>query len=275
VIAAIDIYLLAFSRTEATTMNVLIFDIETIPDITTGRRLYDLEGLSDADIAKVMFHKRREETGDSEFLRHHLHRVVAISVVLRHADQLRLWSIGDANSDEAEIIRRFFEGIDKYTPMLVTWNGGGFDLPVLHYRALLHGVSAPRYWDTGELDREFKWNNYLNRFHARHTDLMDVLSGYQGRATARLDDIAQMLGLPGKLGMDGSQVWDTYQAGKLAEIRDYCETDVLNTYLVFLRFELIRGTLDQKGYEMEIRRVRDYLKTENKPHFQKFLEAWK
>ncbi|MEK7759133.1 MAG: 3'-5' exonuclease, partial [Pseudomonadota bacterium] len=73
-------------------MNVLIFDIETIPDVATGRRLYELEGLSDADVAKVMFHKRREETGDSEFLRHHLHRVVAISVVLRHADQLRVWS---------------------------------------------------------------------------------------------------------------------------------------------------------------------------------------
>ena len=71
-------------------MNVLIFDIETIPDVASGRRLYELEGLSDADVAKVMFHKRREETGDSEFLRHHLHRVVAISVALRHADQLRV-----------------------------------------------------------------------------------------------------------------------------------------------------------------------------------------
>jgi len=75
--------------------------------------------------------------------------------------------------------------------------------------------------------------------------------------------------------MDGSMVWDAYQAGKLTEIRDYCETDVLNTYLVYLRFELIRGNLDQKGYEMEIRRVRDYLKAESKPHLQAFLEAWK
>ena len=87
--------------------------------------------------------------------------------------------------------------------------------------------------------------------------------------------IAQMLGLPGKLGMDGSQVWDAYQAGKLAEIRDYCETDVLNTYLIFLRFELIRGNLDQKSHELELQRVRDYLKAENKPHFQAFLDAWK
>jgi predicted PolB exonuclease-like 3'-5' exonuclease len=256
-------------------MNILVFDIETIPDIVSGRRLYELEGLSDADVAKVMFHKRREETGESEFLRHHLHRVVAISVVLRHADQLKVWSLGDEKSDEAEILRRFFEGIDKYTPTLVTWNGGGFDLPVLHYRSLVHGIAAPRYWDTGDLDRDFKWNNYLNRFHARHTDLMDVLSGYQGRATAPLDDIAQILGLPGKLGMDGSKVWDAYLAGRLGEIRDYCETDVLNTYLVYLRFELLRGNLDAPGYEQELKRVRDFLKAENKPHFRAFLEAWK
>ncbi len=84
-------------------MNVLTFDIETIPDIASGRRLYELADLNDADVARIMFHKRREETGDSEFLRHHLHRVVAISVVLRHADQVRVWSIGEEQSDEAEI----------------------------------------------------------------------------------------------------------------------------------------------------------------------------
>lgn len=256
-------------------MNILVFDIETIPDVASGRRLYELEGLSDADVAKVMFHKRREETGDSEFLRHHLHRIVAISVVMRRADQFKVWSLGDEKSDEAELIRRFFEGIEKYSPTLVTWNGSGFDLPVLHYRSLLHGIAAPRYWDTGDLDRDFKWNNYISRFHWRHTDLMDVLAGYQPRASAPLDDVAQMLGLPGKLGMDGSKVWTAYQAGRLGEIRDYCETDVLNTYLVYLRFELLRGNLDPPGYDQEIRRVRDFLKAEDKPYRRAFLDAWK
>jgi hypothetical protein len=256
-------------------MNVLVFDIETIPDTATGRRLYDLEGLNDADVGKIMFHKRREETGDSEFLRHHLHRIVAISVVMRRADQFKVWSLGDEKSDEAELIRRFFEGIEKYSPTLVTWNGSGFDLPVLHYRSLMHGIAAPRYWDTGDLDRDFKWNNYISRFHWRHTDLMDVLAGYQPRSTAPLDDIAQMLGLPGKLGMDGSKVWDAWLAGKLGEIRDYCETDVLNTYLVYLRFELLRGNLDAAGYAQEQARVRDTLKSENKPHLKAFLDAWK
>jgi len=255
-------------------MNVLVFDIETVPDIDSGRRLYSLDGLNDADVAKVMFHKRREETGESEFLRHHLHRIVAISVVMRRSDQFKVWTLGDEQSGEADLIRRFYDGIDKYAPTLVTWNGAGFDLPVLHYRSLLHGIPAPRYWDTGEIDRDFKWNNYLSRFHWRHTDLMDVLAGFQPRANAPLDDIAQMIGLPGKLGMDGSKVWDAFQAGRLGDIRDYCETDVVNTFLIYLRFELLRGTLDADGYAREVQRVRDALKADPRPHWVAFLNAW-
>ena len=256
-------------------MNVLVFDIETIPDIATGRRLHGLDGLSDEDSAKAMFHLRRQETGGSDFLKLHMHRIVAISAVLRSRDGLKVWSLGDAGADEKEIVQRFFDGIDKFTPTLVSWNGGGFDLPVLHYRALLHGIAAPRYWDSGDDDREFKWNNYLSRYHARHTDLMDVLSGYQPRAVAPLDEIASMLGFPGKMGMSGAKVWDVYLDGGIEDIRNYCETDVLNTYLVFLRFELMRGKLAQAEYDAECQQLRTYLKAENKAHFNEFLVAWK
>lgn len=255
-------------------MNVLAFDIETVPDVATGRRLYTLEGLNDADVARVMFEKRREETGESEFLRHHLHRIITISAVLRHAESLRVWSLGDADASEAELVRRFFDGIDKFTPTLVSWNGGQFDLPVLHYRALLHGIAAPRYWDTGDLDREFRWNNYLSRFHERHTDLMDVLAGYQVRAMASLDDVALLLGLPGKMGASGADVWKNYCAGRIDEIRNYCETDALNTYLIYLRWELLRGNLDVAGFEREQQLVRQTLAAEKKPHFEAFLAAW-
>ncbi len=255
-------------------MNVLIFDIETIPDVATGRRLHGLDGLSDEDSAKAMFHLRRQETGGSDFLKLHMHRIVAISAVLRSRDGLKVWSLGDTGADEKEIVQRFFDGIDKFTPTLVSWNGGGFDLPVLHYRALLHGIAAPRYWDNGDDDREFKWNNYLSRYHARHTDLMDVLSGYQPRAVAPLDEVASMLGFPGKMGMSGAKVWDVYLDGGIEDIRNYCETDVLNTYLVFLRFELMRGKLSQDEYAAECQQLRTYLKAENKAHFNEFLAAW-
>nr|MCU0936622.1 3'-5' exonuclease [Gammaproteobacteria bacterium] len=203
-------------------MNVLAFDIETVPDVDAGRRLYGLEGLADEQVARAMFHRRRQEAG-TEFLRHHLHRVVAVSVALRSGDRFSLWSLGELDSPERELIQRFFDGVERFSPTLVSWNGLGFDLPVLHYRSLVHGVSAPRYWETGEDDQAFRWNNYLNRFHYRHTDLMDVLSAYQGRAAASLDDVATLLGLPGKMGMSGGQVWDRFLAGDLTGIRDYCE----------------------------------------------------
>jgi len=255
-------------------MNILAFDIETIPDAETGRRLYELEGLSDADVARVLAMKRREQTGDSEFLRHYLHRIVAIAAVLRTGETVRIWSLGEPGSDESELIRRFFDGVERYTPTLVSWNGCTFDLPVLHYRALKHGIAAPRYWETGGDDQSFRFNNYLNRFHERHTDLMDVLANYQARAAAPLNEIAVMLGLPGKMGRSGAAVWDQFQAGRIDEIRDYCETDALNTYLVYLRFELMRGNLDEAGWLRETELVRAALRAADKPHLNAFLAAW-
>ena len=144
---------------------VLVFDIETVPDIEGLRRLYDLgPELGAADIAEMAFQRRRQTTGN-DFLPLHLHRVVAIACALRDRESFRVWSLGGLNEPEAELIRRFFDGIEKYTPQIVSWNGGGFDLPVLHYRGLVHGIRAPRYWELGEGDRDFKWNNYVNRYH--------------------------------------------------------------------------------------------------------------
>ena len=254
-------------------VNVLAFDIETVPDVESGRRLLGLEGLGDADVARVM-RQRRQQASGTELMRHHLNRIVAIAAVLRTGSRFQVWSLGNAESPEAELVERFFNGIEHFSPNLVSWNGGGFDLPVLHYRALLHGVSAPRYWESGDDDQGFRWNNYLNRFHARHTDLMDVLAGYQSRAFAPLDEIAQMLGFPGKLGMDGSGVWDAFAAGEIDRIRAYCEVDALNTFLVYLRYELMRGRLSPGGYESECEAVRNGLHDDARPHLAEFLHAW-
>jgi len=254
-------------------MHCFSFDIETVPDVEFGREVYGLEGLEDKDVAAAMSFKRQQAVGH-EFLPLHQHRVVAISVALRSGDDFRVWTLGDEDADEAEIVRRFFDGIDRYTPDLVSWNGGGFDLPVLNYRALKHGIQAPRYWEIGESDRDFKWNNYQSRYHWRHTDLMDVLANFNLRASAKLDEISVMLGFPGKLGMDGSKVWDTYLDGGIREIRNYCETDVLNTWLVYLRFEYMRGNLDDKDLKREYELIRSTLKSMDQPHLNEFLAAW-
>ena len=254
-------------------MHCFAFDIETVPDVDLGRRLWDLEGLSDKDVGNAMMFRQQQKTG-SDFLPLHMHRVVAISVALRSRDSFRVWTLGSADAEEAEIIQRFYDGIERYGPDLVSWNGAGFDLPVLHYRALKHGIQAPRYWEVGDNDRDYRYNNYLSRFHWRHVDLMDVLSGFQIRGRAGLDQVAVMLGYPGKLGMSGDKVWSTWLDGGIQAIRDYCETDVLNTYLVYLRFEFMRGNLDEASLKSELELVRTTLGESESAHFREFLDAW-
>jgi len=257
---------------------VLVFDIETIPDVAGIRALHGLPAtLSDYEVAEFAFQQRRAAHG-SDFLPHHLHRIVTISCVLRDASQFRVFSLSEPQIDERQIIQRFFDGIERYVPQIVSWNGGGFDLPVLHYRGLIHRVSAPRYWDMGEGgygdSRDFKWNNYISRYHQRHLDLMDLLALYQPRANAPLDEMAKLMGYPGKLGMDGSAVWQAWQDGRADEIRDYCETDVVNTYLVYLGFERMRGQMDAAAHDAEVALVRDTLSRMDAPHWAAYLAAW-
>lgn len=132
---------------------ILAFDIETIPDVNGIRQLYDLPAdLPDNEVVLFAQQQRRAKTG-SDFMQHHLHQVVAISCCMRWGqDKIRVSTIGDPEDSEEVMIAKFFEVIENYTPQLVSWNGGGFDLPVLHYRALIHGISAARYWDMGDGD---------------------------------------------------------------------------------------------------------------------------
>ncbi len=252
----------------------LVFDIETIPDVQGLRRLLDLPlSLSDAAVVEGAQAQRRLG-GSSDLLPHYLQRVVAISCVLRAGDRLAVWSLGDPADDEPLLIARFFELFDRYTPQVVSWNGSGFDFPVLHFRSLIHQIAAPRYWEWGDDDREFRYNNYLNRYHTRHIDLMDLLAQYQPRAYASLDAMAKLCGLPGKLGMDGSQVWPAYQRGEIAAIRAYCETDVVNTYLLYLRFLRMRGVLNADAHAEELALTRRKLGELPKVPWQEYLSEW-
>jgi hypothetical protein len=256
-----------------TISNILAFDIETVPDVEFGSRLHGLDGLSDRQVGYVMQTRQREQTG-SEFLSLEQQRVVAISVALRTHEGFHARSLGEPDSTEAELVRLFFDGIERYSPTLVSWNGSGFDLPVLHYRAMRHRVQAHRYWETGDEEQSFRWNNYLGRFHWRHVDLMDVLAGYQGRGRVGLDRMALLLGLPGKLGMSGEGVRDAHLEGRSADIRNYCETDAINTYLIYLRFEMMRGRLTPEEHDRECATVRAWLRSEGAPHLVGFAESW-
>ncbi len=255
----------------------LVFDIESIPDVDGLRALRGAPPDHTDEQVYAAWLAERQEKGQSDFMPLHLQRVLVISCVFRNAEGLRIHSFVDRDGQsEGKVVQTFFHAIEKHTPQLVSWNGGGFDLPVLHYRSLRHGVEAGKYWDLGEDDREFKWNNYISRYHLRHLDLMDLLAMYSPRNNAPLDAMAKLCGFPGKLGMDGSQVYAQYLAGQTDNIRRYCETDVMNTYLVYCRFQKMRGGFTEAEYEQEIAMVKETLGNlaPEEPHWDEYLRAW-
>ena len=256
---------------------VLVFDIESIPDVDGLRVLRGAPIDHSDEQVYAGWLEERKAKGQSDFMPLHLQRVLVISCVFRNAEGLRIHSFVDRDGQsEGKVVQTFFHAVEKHTPQLVSWNGGGFDLPVLHYRGLRHGVEASKYWDLGEDDREFKWNNYISRYHMRHLDLMDLLAMYSPKNNAPLDAMAKLCGFPGKLGMDGSQVYAQYLAGQTEDIRRYCETDVMNTYLVYCRFQKMRGGFTEAEYEQEIVMVKETLGNlaPAESHWDEYLKAW-
>ncbi|WP_259782034.1 3'-5' exonuclease [Aestuariispira ectoiniformans] len=261
---------------------IFVFDIETIPD-TDAVPL--LTGVTDEDIPtrrKALEDYHLEVTaGRNAFPRQCFHRVVAISFlrasILRdgpyEAYQIEeIRSGGTEESDEQELIKGFFHYCGRHLPRLVSFNGRGFDMPVLKYRAMKYGISGE--WLHKGAN---KWENYQQRYAKDwHCDLLEVLSDYGASARLKLNEVCAAWGLPGKTGTDGGDVMELFDAGKIKDIRDYCETDVLNTFLVYLRYALHAGITDVDGYnhsrllllgEIEERAAET-------PAYQNFLKAW-
>ncbi len=260
---------------------ILCFDIETLPDPKAIRATHLSAAADDHTAIEEAKAAQRERTG-SDFLPIPCQKVLVASCVLRTREGLQVLSLEDVDgAGEAKVVQDFFGLIDQHVPQLVSWNGAGFDLPVFNLRAMVHGVAAPTYWDLGGGDKEFKWNNYQSRYHTRHLDVMDALAMHNNRASAKLDVMARLCGFPGKVGgVDGSQVYDTWRAGQQEIVRKYCETDVMNTYLLYLRFLQITGSLSPEAYDEEMQVVVDTLDglyradPQGASHWDEFLTAW-
>ncbi|WP_462137291.1 3'-5' exonuclease [Candidatus Mycalebacterium sp.] len=254
---------------------VLAFDIETIPDVEGLRNLYDFPSdLSDGEVVTNTHKLRKDETGkSSEFLPPFLQKVVTISYVLRNfsgrdnGKKLEISSFCGQQKDESQLIADFFKIIDSHTPQLVSWNGSGFDLPVLNHRAMINGITARTFWETED---DFKWNNYSNRYHERHLDLMDALSMYQYSNRSKLSDFAKMCGFSVKTGIAGNEIWNAWQDGRLQEIKEHCETDVLLTYFLYVKFQQLRGILD---FGDEISFVKEHLQKMEGDHWKEVLDS--
>jgi predicted PolB exonuclease-like 3'-5' exonuclease len=135
-------------------------------------------------------------------------------------------------------------------PQLITFNGHSFDLPVLRYRAMVNRVSA------GGL----QVRQYFHRYTDHALDLCDALGSYMPGAKVKLDEVSKILGLTGKPeGIDGSRVEEMVLAGQIEEVARYCESDVLNTYRVWLVYELFRGSITAKELEWSEMQIRDFV----------------
>ena len=231
------------------------FDLETVPCTDTLGRLHGLDACDDDKAAELL--------GD-KFAKLPLHRVAVIAALLAervdgvwHTRSLGAPHIGQRS--EAELISAFSERVQALRPTLVTFNGNGFDLPVLRYRAMVHGIPAPG----------LSARPYYKRYDDSHVDLCDHLANFESRSKVGLDDLCKMMGLLGKpQGIDGSKVWEAVREGRIQECADYGETDVVNTYGVWLRHELFRGALTQEQLDGSEADLRAYVEAKlgERPH---------
>lgn len=251
------------------------FDIETIPDPELGRRLFGIEG-NDETVIEAMLRRRLEETeGIKDFHQPPYHRIVTIAVAWLDPSS-SAFKLGVPGGDilaEPELLRAFFKIIEnaKVSPRLVTWNGGGFDLPVVRYRAMLHGIPAPL---LNRTHGDWKYNNYLNRYHDMHVDLMDVLTGYGASERARLDDLCRIMGLPGKTVTEGSKVYIHMMRGEVELVREYCELDALNTLMLYLLWAVHRGRLTHPDLRKNVETIIAGLRAnESRKAWQQYADA--
>jgi len=215
--------------------SIIVWDLETVPDLRGFAAANSLTGKTDDEV--------RQAIGD-KFPKHIYHSIVCIGALVAHRER-DYWRVGALGAPhigertEKELIASFCEKIAALSPQLVTFNGNSFDLPVLRYRAMINSVSA-----AGLVARP-----YFNRYAEDALDLCDVLSSFNPQAKSTLNELSKIMGMPGKPdGIDGGDVERYFREGKIEEIAAYCETDIVNTYRVWLRYEIFRGRLNEASF---------------------------
>jgi predicted PolB exonuclease-like 3'-5' exonuclease len=238
--------------------HVLVWDLETVPDLAAVSRINGRD-MSEAEVEQYL--------GD-KFPALPLHKIVCIGALIaqRGPQGWGVQSLGAPHigqRPEPELIGAFVDRIASLRPKLISFNGQRFDLPVLRYRAMINSVAAPGLEARG----------YFKRYTDEAVDLCDVLASFDARSRVSLDHLSRLLGLPGKpADIEGSQVAAFVKEGRIQEVADYCETDVVNTYRVWLRYELFRGGLTSAEFEASEAALREFVsaKTVEKPHLAHF-----
>jgi predicted PolB exonuclease-like 3'-5' exonuclease len=169
------------------------------------------------------------------------HKVVVIGALLfDQTYQVRRIAVLAEGKDEPGMLQDFAKLMEERRPCLVTFNGRGFDMPVIATRCLRYGIPFRHYYNTRDVRYRFTPEGHL--------DVMDYIADFGATKSARLDVIAKLCGMPGKVGVEGKDVGPMVHAGRIQEVRDYCLCDVAQTAGVFLRLQLVRGEIDRERY---------------------------
>lgn len=266
---------------------VWAFDAEWVPDADTGRRVHGLpaEWTDEAVVAEMYLRGGATEEDPRPYLKTVLCRLVSISAVARIAEEggavrLQLHSLPAATDPdapeaaEAEIVRRFLEGVGRAKPQMVGYNSGSADLRILLQRGVVHGVRAAAFAERP--DKPWEGVDYFAGGDW-HTDLIEVLGGW-GRGRPSLHEMASACGIPGKFSSAGQDVQDLWQGGELGAIIAYNEFDALTTYLLWLRVAHFGGFFDTDQYRQEQDRLRALLERESvrpeRAHLAEYLQEW-
>lgn len=242
-------------------MSTLILNVCTVPSVDAGRAIYKLGDLSDDGAYKAMMHLQHQKNG-TEFLPLNQHQIIAISVVTVDGDTVSSQTLGDENTSETELLAQLAELLGT-VPDIVCWNGSEFDLPVIGYRLLKFGIPCPAFWDRDSFEES----------SSQTIDLMHALSGYSPAAAATLSEMVEVLDLAGDTGLQSLDVLEQYQAKNLQGIRQACEVDALNTYLIYLKYQKTRGDLSAADYDVLNTQLRQKMVASELPHLTQFAAA--
>jgi predicted PolB exonuclease-like 3'-5' exonuclease len=238
----------------------VVFAIARVPDTATARRLFDLEGLDDADVAKVLAHQRKQQTGASETLRWDQAAVAGITLVQHSVDKVQVETLTGAGRGEPEMLEFFYRAALREGRTL-SWDGERDSLPLIHFRSLCHSVSFPAYWQTRRERGDF------------NLDLRQWLA-VSGDDAPGLDETARRLGFPGLTGLDPEQVSEAWLEGDSDPARAWTELCALNTYLMALRLFGVTGQVSRHDAARAENTLRDYLRRRGEPWIERFLAAW-
>lgn len=242
----------------------MVFDCETILDVELLKKGFkqtfieygiNLEQCSDLELSKKAMEIQKEQSG-SEFLPICYHQVISIAAVFcdEFGNFIKVGNFeatGNSKTErEKSLIQAFLDYLNKKQPKLVSYNGRSFDIPMLLLRAMKYHLSANAYFEENNLEfNKNKWENYRQRYCERfHLDLLEVLANYGAARNLKLDILANLVGFPGKYDTSGDMVLEMYYAGELEKINTYCQSDVLNTYGLYLNYELLKGSLSKGDY---------------------------